>query len=293
MKKVVTPQTVAHLWANQEQSEARTPGSGNLFFNGNPIYSYGHHFEIARHVINTKGEKAVLFTTRTYSNTTSGHISIVRSASSHLDRIYVPAKDLSDPESNFNCWLSLMENTASGLVKAKKPEIYTDKIQGYFKAAERFAAFFGYEIPQSLIEASTIANKKQYVEFTSAKNERIERDNKIKAERLEKELKEAVKLWHGGKNVRISGEYSYLRINNDTLQTSQGININFNTAKSFYATVLKIISKGGCKTCNMRFMERYDVLEINAKFIRVGCHKIEVKEIKSIAKKLNWLPIAA
>jgi len=57
---------IAHLWANQHQSEARN-SSRNLFFNNDTIYSYGHHFPIGKHVKNNAGEYATLFTLRTYS----------------------------------------------------------------------------------------------------------------------------------------------------------------------------------------------------------------------------------
>ena len=64
MKKVFTDIShIAHLWANQLQDEARNSGSGNFYFDGDVIYSYGSHFPIAKHVVNAKGEKAVLFTT--------------------------------------------------------------------------------------------------------------------------------------------------------------------------------------------------------------------------------------
>lgn len=63
---------VAHLWAHQAQDSARIGGRGNFYFEGDTIYSYGSHFPIARHV-ETKRGRAVLFTTRDYSVTTSGH----------------------------------------------------------------------------------------------------------------------------------------------------------------------------------------------------------------------------
>ena len=70
---------IPHLWAHRTQDEARNR-QGNLYFTGDIIYSYGSHFPIARHVTNDAGERAVLFTTNTYSVTTSAHCSAVRSA---------------------------------------------------------------------------------------------------------------------------------------------------------------------------------------------------------------------
>jgi hypothetical protein len=70
---------IPHLWAHRTQEEARNR-QGNLYFNGDTIYSYGSHFPIARHAANEAGERSVLLTTATYSVTTSNHCSAVRSA---------------------------------------------------------------------------------------------------------------------------------------------------------------------------------------------------------------------
>ena len=73
---------VAHLWAHKSQDFARNPGH-NFYFHGDTIYSYGSHFPVARHVENKRG-RAVLFTTRDYSVTTSGHKWTVLGACKHL-----------------------------------------------------------------------------------------------------------------------------------------------------------------------------------------------------------------
>ena len=73
---------VAHRWANKNGKKLT---SSTMFFRGDDIYSYGTHFRIATHVTNAKGKPAVLFTERTYSVTTAGHKSVVRSALRGLD----------------------------------------------------------------------------------------------------------------------------------------------------------------------------------------------------------------
>ena len=78
-KHVFNTGEIPHLWAHRTQDEARNR-QGNLYFTGSTIYSYGSHFPVARHVTNDTGERAVLFTTATYSVTTSSHCSAVRSA---------------------------------------------------------------------------------------------------------------------------------------------------------------------------------------------------------------------
>src|SRR6267154_4399432 len=82
-KTVFDTGEIPHLWAHKVQENARN-AHGNLYFDGETIYSYGSHFPIARHIVDNPTKKnpksAVLFTTRSYSVTTSGHISAVRSA---------------------------------------------------------------------------------------------------------------------------------------------------------------------------------------------------------------------
>src|SRR5258708_6296401 len=79
-KHVFPTNEIPHIWFHKTQSDARN-AQGNLYFADETIYSYGSHFPIARHVKNKSGRKsAILFTTRSYSSTTSGHISAVQSA---------------------------------------------------------------------------------------------------------------------------------------------------------------------------------------------------------------------
>ena len=70
MRKVFSSHAeVAKVWARRSQVEGR---AGNIYFRGATIYSYGHHFPIARIEGNT-----CLFTTRSYSNSTAKHKGIV------------------------------------------------------------------------------------------------------------------------------------------------------------------------------------------------------------------------
>lgn len=75
-KKTFTGRELPHIWANQQQDEAR---AGSFYFKGATIFSYGSHFPIA-----TIEGGNVLFTMRSYSNTTAKHISKARQAISHI-----------------------------------------------------------------------------------------------------------------------------------------------------------------------------------------------------------------
>src|SRR6202012_1572358 len=117
MRRVVDKQTVAHLWANREQDYARTP-TGNLYFERDCIYSYGSHFMIARHVQNAGGERAILMTRRTYSQTASGQVQIVRQASRHIRTLYVPDPDKGSNDL-FENWYAAISRIGGLIGKAR------------------------------------------------------------------------------------------------------------------------------------------------------------------------------
>lgn len=75
MKTVFSNYMVAHVWAQQTQSEGR---GSNFYFRDATIYSYGPHFPVASFV---KGR--VLFNSGSYSVSTSKHIGYARNALSH------------------------------------------------------------------------------------------------------------------------------------------------------------------------------------------------------------------
>src|SRR3569833_369914 len=117
---------LAHEWAHD--SDGKDIGAGaNILYASGCIYSYGSHFMIARHVTNEKVERAILFTERTYSNTTAKHIKAVENAVSHLHLIYVPDPALSREEL-FNDWHVQMVNIAHLLVQSKLPVKYVLQI---------------------------------------------------------------------------------------------------------------------------------------------------------------------
>ena len=80
---------VAHRWANDLEGEDHGQGH-NMFFEDKVVYSYGHHFPIARHIENDRGESAVLFTTDAYGTSTAKHKTITSRACHHLAVFHVP-----------------------------------------------------------------------------------------------------------------------------------------------------------------------------------------------------------
>lgn len=132
---------VAHLWAHQSQQNARNSG-GNFYFDGETIYSYGGHFPIAR-VYNGK----VLFTLRTYSNTTAKHIRMVSHACSHMEKVYMQnvisgAPDKYQHEKNLLYWANQIQFNIDRLTRARKKEIYLNAIAREQSEMRAYCDFF-------------------------------------------------------------------------------------------------------------------------------------------------------
>lgn len=297
---------VAHLWANKVQNNARH-SSGNFFFEGAEIYSYGYHFPIAKHVENSKGETAVLVTTRSYSVSTSKHQNVVSNACNHLKVIYCRLSgghaggygrggEILSHSGNFDAWLDAIKRVGCKLAAARKPEIYLNKIAAEYKQAKKYADFFGINIPATLETAGNISNKSEYAEFEARRNELQLMQERAERIKVKKEHAKELKKWRTFESVYVNNTpmklrdgFDYLRIESfkGRIQTSQGIEIPLEVGHKFYRLVKSIIAKGGCTNCDAQILH-YSVKEINKDFILIGCHKITVKEVEKIAYLLRW-----
>ena len=277
MKHVFTDiSTIAHLWANQLQEDARNGGWGNFYFKGDTIYLYGSHFPIAKHV-EFNGKKAVLFTTRSYSNTTSSHISVVRQSCRHKNVIYCQNPDNSK-EQNINDYIYRIEEVAKNLPRARKPEIYLQKINEIINEAKLYLEFFELEIPSILQEAFNIIDKEKYDEYLSKKHANIKAD-RIKREKAEKiKHKEALKKWLTGETHRMYAysEHDYLRlIDGKNIETSQAVKLSVELGRELYKRIKENTLVVGNHVLN------FNVLEAGKEY-KIGCHTFPRKYL------LDW-----
>ncbi|MES2113199.1 MAG: hypothetical protein V4577_30895 [Bacteroidota bacterium] len=288
MERVKDIYAVAHHWANRIGQEAK---ASNLFFEQENIYSYGYHFLIAKHVENGRGEKAVLFTQRTYSMSTTAHTNLARQASGHLVKLSVPDPDL-PPDELFEKWYSRIKGIAGSLNGARKPQKYILDIQAAFEQAKRYADFMGYPMPEVLVKAGEIQNLDQYHEVLQQERElRKAQEKRAQAEALRIQ-KIQLKNWRNFKAnyVSTADGFDYLRFHkvNQSIETTQRVEFSLAAGRELYGLVLAAIEKGGCTHCGEPFLGKYSIAEINHRFIRVGCHKVSLTEIKSFVKKQGW-----
>lgn len=271
--------SVSHAWANQTQEEARVSG-GNFYFYGNTIYSYGSHFPIAKHVENAAGEKAILFTTRTYSNTTSGHVSIVSYASSHLKRIYCYRPDCSHKE-NFDHFQSDIEQIARSLPSARKPEKYLNLIDSISSDVRKYAEFFGIPIPESLQAAMNIESKDAYLGYAEKKRIAAEKTRKREEKEFRKKHKDELKKWLSGElpYLYLRDGQDYLRIKDGRIQTSQRVELPIELGKRLYQQIKENLLKVGDKVL------QYEVNQVGSVY-RIGCHTFTRKYLLQFGQTL-------
>src|SRR5258708_3604600 len=152
-KHVFDTGEIPHLWAHKVQESARN-AQGNLYFENDTIFSYGSHFPIARHVVDYPTKKnpkpAILFTTRSYSVTTSGHISAVRSAIPKDVPVFHVYSPDSRPEESLAGYVKSIELTARAATERKMETTRNEDVQralSLIVECKAFCKFFGLKLP--------------------------------------------------------------------------------------------------------------------------------------------------
>lgn len=310
MKHVLETSQVAHVWANQLQNDARN-SHGNFFFEGKTIYSYGRHFPIA--VLTGENNHYCLFTTRSYSVTTSKHIGYVRSAASHKEIIYCLNPDEAarkNHEINTKQFFYEIDTIAKNLENARKPEKYFNQIESVKDQLDKYCTFFKIKLTKAQKSKISFTNAQEYKEAVIKANAAFKRENaakyklgqrvysngiaawkEFKEEQYKKSLsaKEQTAYYHYTRESQVEVMFTNLRTNGEVIQTTKHVELPVNVAKRYYDFYNRIVSNGGCKgNCNYKMLE-YEVSEASKDFLVVGCHNISAREIKEIAAKLNWL----
>lgn len=271
MKKVFTDfSEVAHLWANKQQDYATNPNR-SYYFRDDTIYSYGNHFPIAKHISHNE-EEAILFTTRTYSNTTVRHISVTIRACRHKNIIYC-YDPTGSHETNIHHYISEIEQEAHYLLRARKPEKYINNINNIIDKAKKYLQFFGLNASGILEKAFSITNSEKYKEYITEKNDIILKEELKKKQEAERKFKKNLKKWKEGELNYLYSNYlysniknqDYLRIKDEYIQTSQGVKLSIPTGREIFKRIKENSIVIGDKVLS------YIVTEIGKNY-KIGCH---------------------
>jgi hypothetical protein len=262
---------VAHEFA-YGSTDAKT---ANMFIVGDCIYSYGYHFCIAKRV----GRGHLLFTTRSYSNTTAKHISYVRQATSHYDRIYC-AYPNGTHNDNQKAFLDEIKSYLPKLAKARKPDKWIYQIQIICAMAKKYCEFFEIKMDKDLamfVESDDLnKTNEKYLSELKKREERLRRE-KMRAN------KEALKKWHNFETSYCpSLSHQELRVNAETnrIETTMRVVIPFELGRAFYAKLKANELKEGDN------LMHYRIRKITDKEISIGCHTFKRKYLLDFGKSV-------
>ncbi len=303
---------IAHLWMHQTQKDARNP-QGNFYFDGDTIYSYGGHFPIARHVTNVRGEKAVVITTRRYSNTTASHVSAVRRAIpddvKRFDVVNVRPQSYRvnevDHEQNMGAFVS---EAKEALETAKRSRTYglnkLDTAFGLLRDAKSYAKFFDLEFPDKdwkfLPEGEALTELRAKLEARRVK-EAAAREAELAANRAAWERQRTINAMQEQEKIALwrSGEYTGSLYNvpcmlrfasNGDVETSQGARVPARHALRALRFVQEVKKSGKDWESNGHTFHigYYAVRKVTGDgTLLVGCHTITWPEIELFAPQLE------
>ena len=308
MKQVFNSKEVAHVWANQQQDSGRN-ANDNFYFKGATIYSYGSHFPIATIVGND-----VLFTMRTYSNTTAKHIGRARQAVSHKNFIYcydVPVNlkyASTEHTNNLNRWKSEIKSLFNELGN-KKIRNVQDRINGInnlIGELNTYCQYFKLKVKDSELKSLLkIAAQPDFVEQARQAKDKANAAKERQMKQATKAFEQYINLWREYKDEQIqelptktkelcnlyrnnTESYTRLRYNatQNRLETSKGVQIPADIAKRAFIA-LNGCMEGTCGNISIPVMN-YTITETTKDYLKAGCHTIPKSDVNYIANLLNW-----
>lgn len=277
---------VAHAWAHK-LSKARK--GFNMYHSDGVIYSYGSHFPIAAHVENGRGHQAVLFTTKSYSISTSKHKEYTRRACSHLNVLEVENVrpcGVADHASNYE---GLITEARGLLTKAKRARTngpwLVERAQEALTTANDYSAFYDLGLPAVSLE-TVDATAAAIVERVKAQ-EAEAAIARIKAKRAQA-LRDRERLcaWIAGADVSPPHTFRPMcRVKGDTVETTWGARVPLAAALDLWRQ-LKICKAQRLTLTNPgQHVGDFGVDQIAPHGLRVGCHFIPYRFAKLAAER--------
>lgn len=280
---------VAHVWAHRLQEEARN-STRSLFFNGDTIYSYGRHFPIARHVTDKHGRACVLFTTRDYSVTTSGHKSAVRCAIPDGLRVFHVQDVTAQPNAGVLDGYAM--RIESALLKATRARLNADwhlrDATELVDEANAFSIAFRLRRRFALPDDASLSALKERARLAAVKDAaaRRKRERAHVVEQSERLTKWAgcALTWERGRN--------YMRVRGLMVETDIQAEVRIDEVQAIAPAVVAMFAAGETYKRNGHTLHvgQYPLEEVTADAVRVGCHTFTRAEVERIAALVASLP---
>jgi hypothetical protein len=289
MKKVFSSNaTLAHVWASQSQETGK---ANSMFFQGTEIFSYGHHYCIAKLF-----GKVALVNSRGYSNSTAKHTSNVRRAITHLVTFDVPNVFEPTAQENVTHLANNVADAMLSLIRCLNVSEHKWELKRINEAAQDFNLYCEtFNIQDRIVlDAETLADLEaihteklvKTLVRTTARQERnrlewiarekIQEERRVKAEIEYKESVKAWKLFQG--SIKGYSNEVFLRINQEKnlVETSRGADVPLDEALSLIMRINRNEAVQGVK------IGSFEVKELTPSHLVIGCHNIPLDEMNKV-----------
>jgi hypothetical protein len=297
---------VAHNFATHDQYYGSS-SNRNLYFEHNKIYSYGSHYLLGVKFL--IGEtKHIIIDDRGYSNSTSRHISILRSATRHFKQFSTQSIDLDVVHGKIKDYSLKIPRArqSKGFYINQIQRMYNDFVnfQNYAKKHKNKKTILNlYIIDQrdkKFKEIKYIYNgiKENLLDF---QQEIIEINKKIALQKKKKNQK-AIKNFRDRKTDHCRANFDVLRLDHiETgenltdyfVRSGQGIKMNVIDSLNGIEMIKKYVSyTKNTKENDQNFIRgqkigNYTIISFLNNILNIGCHKIKLAEILEIEKQIK------
>lgn len=297
---------VAHVWASRSLDYGNNGTyNGNMFFEGDTIYSYGHHFPIAKFHKMPNGKEVILFDNSNYSSTTSKHQGDVRWAIPDQYKVIIlPSRLWFNYKAGRDYYIDIIKGMLDLSSRAREyAMMYLRNASGYVKTLHDWGKLYRRH-PRYIFskDEKAIAYRAKEQLRNSTKRE-IAREVKAEAKRqeqlkfLNEECGGDVKAyWRKyGKLPTGYNAYTYLldtlcHVVGDEVITSRNARVPIEHAKRILPIVKMCHDKNRPLEMSDKHPVRigyYNVEYISAEGdIKIGCHTIKWQEIELLGIEL-------
>lgn len=311
MPQVFDNANVAHVWAQQNQSEGRS-NNGNFWFSGSVLYSY--RTPIAR-MFHVGDLRVALITTEHYSRTTTGkHMPALHRAVDYGRGSYrafrVPfigatggqrsdrsgnvdhVANLAHLETAYGAYIEHQSKSRSKF-RAEGVDI-TKELIGIANRVQEYARLFDLPTPVFDVKADTIRIEQAREEYdTPEAKARRAASAKKRRDAERKQAEERLEAWRAGAHIglpeaarRDSNGGAHIRIRGDVLETSLGATVPLEHAVKAFRFVKLCRERGVSWQRNGKVVRvghyQLDSIDAAGNFV-AGCHRFSWPEIERAA----------
>jgi hypothetical protein len=277
MKKVFSSNSqLAHVWANQLQPEGR---ASSMFFYGPVIYSYGHHYEIARFLETANGQKVCFVNANGYSNSTAKHTGHVWNAIPDGIRTYkVPFAtgstysynrvhhiDVQSLPGIISAMLVECKNLCHDQIKARTNFYSFSQAAGRYETIVEICQLFDLEIPARPENWEPARIKAEHLRNTQGERQRAK-----ELKELEKSKELLAKWLQHEFNGQLYNVPVHLRISRDgrLIETTKGAKVDLQAGLRLLAKLRNGSDVKGEK------IDGFTLIENTLDHVKIGCHTI-------------------